>query len=178
MSTASSKKTTAQDATKSAETAFNKGQETAETFVRAGAEAASKQYEQAIAATQEQIEKASNSMFQNYNELTALNQANFEAVVASSNTVAKGFEAISKEFFSFTQTSMEQGLAATKQLLGARNAQELFDMQNEFARGQFDKMLSESAKLTELSVQVANEAFEPLQNRMQVTVERLMKPAA
>lgn len=178
MSTASKKTTNPQDAMKPVEAAVQAGKETVESFMKVGTETASKQYEQAIALTKEQVEKASGSMFKNYNELTELNKANLDAVMASSNTFAKGFEAISKEFFSFAQANVEQSLAATKKLLAAKNAQDLMDMQSEFARGQFDKALAESAKLTEMGVQVANEAFEPLQGRVHVTVEKLMKPAA
>lgn len=178
MSTASKKTTNPQDAMKPVEAAVQAGKETVESFMKVGTETASKQYEQAIALTKEQVEKASGSMFKNYNELTELNKANLDAVMASSNTFAKGFEAISKEFFSFAQANVEQSLAATKKLLAAKNAQDLMDMQSEFARGQFDKALAESAKLTEMGVQVANEAFEPLQSRVHVTVEKLMKPAA
>ncbi|MDF2094453.1 phasin family protein [Aquibaculum arenosum] len=179
MSTASSKKSTStQDAMKPVEAAVNAGKESVEAFVKVSTDAASKQYEQAISMTQEQVEKTSASLFQNYNELTSVNQANFEAFVASSNSFAKGFEALSKQMLAMTQANMEQSLTASKKLMGAKTAQEFVDLQSEFTRGQIDKMLSESAKLTELSVQVANEAFQPLQARMHQNVEKMMKPAA
>src|SRR5690554_4024763 len=114
MSTASSKKNTStQDAMKPVEAAVNAGKESVEAFVKVSTDAASKQYEQAISMTQEQVEKTSASLFQNYNELTSVNQANFEAFVASSNSFAKGFEALSKQMLAMTQANMEQSLTAS-----------------------------------------------------------------
>ncbi|HLW26133.1 MAG TPA: phasin family protein [Kiloniellales bacterium] len=178
MSTASSKKNGAREATQPMEAAMNASRETVESFVKVGAETASKQYEQAIAMTQEQVEKTSSTLFRNYNELTAVNQANIEALMAASNSFAKGFEAISKELLAYTQANMEQSMVASKKLLGAKSAQEFADLQSEYARVQIDQVLSGSAKLTELSLQVANEAFQPLQSRMHEAAEKMMKQVA
>ena len=155
---------------------MNAGRESIESFVKVGADTASKQYEQAVAMTQEQVEKASSTLFENYNELTAQNQANFEALMAASNSFAKGFEALSKELMAYTQANMEQSMAASKKLFGAKTAQEFVDLQSEYTRGQIDQVLSESAKLTELGMQMTSEAFQPLQTRMYEAAEKMMKP--
>ena len=92
--------------------------------------------------------------------------------------MAKGMEAMTKEFFTFAQGSMEENVAVAKKMLGAKNVQELFDVSGEVAKSNFDKTLAETAKLTEMSVKVANETFQPLQSRMNVTVEKMIKSAA
>ncbi|HLS69383.1 MAG TPA: phasin family protein [Kiloniellales bacterium] len=178
MSSVSAKKSGAKEANQPMEAVMNVGRESIESFVKAGADTASKQYEQAIAMTQEQVEKTSSTLFQNYNEMTAMNQANFEAFMAASNSFAKGFETISKELMAYTQNNMEQSLAASKKLLGAKTAQEFVDLQSDFTRTQLDQALAGSAKLTELTVQFANEAFQPLQARMQQSAEKILKQAA
>ena len=63
-------------------------------------------------------------------------------------------------------------------LLGAKDLTEVVELHNGFARARLDKVIAETAKLTELSVQVTNEAIEPLQNRVDVTVETLLKAQA
>lgn len=176
MSTASSKKSDARQATKPTEAAMNVGRDTVESFMKVGADTASRQYEQAIAMTQEQVEKASSTMFESYNELTAQNQANLEALMAASNSFAKGFEAISKQLMAYTQANVEQSMEASKKLFGAKTAQEFVDLQSEYTRGQIDQVLSESAKLTELGMQMTSEAFQPLQTRMYEAAEKMMKP--
>jgi phasin family protein len=146
--------------------------------VKAGTDAATKNYEQAIAMTKDQVEKASTALFRGYDEMTVLNKDNVEAVVASSTIVAKGYETIGREVMSFTQSAIETNIAATKAIFGAKTLRELVDLQADFARSQFDNALAESAKLTEMSVRVANDAIEPLQSRVNVTVEKLLKPVA
>lgn len=172
------KTTTAQDAMKPVEAAVNAGKETVEAVVKAGSEAASKQYEQAVSMTKENIEKTSSAIFKGYDELASVNKDNLQAFVEASNVMAKGMEAMTKELFTFAQGSMEENVAVAKKMLGAKNVQELFDVSGEVAKSNFDKTLAETAKLTEMSVKVANETFQPLQSRLNVTVEKMIKSAA
>ena len=165
-------------AAETVEQAAKSGQETVETAVKAGSEAATKQYEQAVALTKEQVEKTSNAMFKGYDEISAINKQNIDAMVKSSTIFAKGFEAISKEFFSYTQNAMEMNVANTKALFGAKTLKDVVDLQSEMARKSFDSALAESAKLTEMSVEVSNKAFKPLQDQVNVTVEKMTKPMA
>lgn len=162
----------------SAETVAKTGQETVENVVKAGSDAAAKQYEQAVAMTKEQVEKTSSAMFKGYDEMSAINQQNLDAMVKSSTIFAKGFEQISKEFFSYTQSALEMNVASTKALFGAKSLKDVVDLQSEMARKSFDSALAESAKLTEMSVEVTNKAFKPLQDQVNVTVEKMTKPLA
>lgn len=160
------------------ETAVKAGQENLENAVKTGSESAAKQYEQAVAATKEQVEKTSTAMFKGYDEFSAVNKQNLDAMVKSSTIFAKGFEAISKEFFSYTQNALEMNVANTKALFGAKSLKDVVELQSEMARKSFDTALAESAKLTEMSVEVTNKAFKPLQDQVNVTVEKMTKPLA
>ncbi|MEX0759609.1 MAG: phasin family protein [Tistlia sp.] len=172
------KKTAQQDALAPVEAAVNAGKETAEAVMKAGTEAYARQYEQTATLTRDQVEKTSAAVFQSYDELVSLNKANLDAVVSTTTTFAKGFETLAKEIMGFTQINVESGMTATKKVLGAKNLQEMLDLQSEYSRTLFDSCIAESAKVAEMSMKTANEAFAPLQERAQVTVERIMKPAA
>jgi phasin family protein len=78
----------------------------------------------------------------------------------------------------FARSSLEGNVAATKAILGAKNLREVVDLQSAYTRKSFDQALAESAKLTEMSVKVANEAMQPIQARVTVTVGKLIKPLA
>ncbi len=78
----------------------------------------------------------------------------------------------------FAQSSMDAQVAISKQLLGVKTFREAVDMQTSFTKTSFDTALAESAKLTELSVKVANEAMTPIQDRVNVMTDKLMKPVA
>ncbi|MEX0922940.1 MAG: phasin family protein [Rhodovibrionaceae bacterium] len=180
--TAGAAKSAAETQSKAVETAAESvvaaSQEVTESMVKAGSDAATKQYEQAVAKTQEQVEKTSNAMFKGYDEFSAINKQNLDAMVKSSTIFAKGFETISKEFFSYTQSALEMNVSGTKALLGAKSLKDVVDLQSEMARKSFDSALAESAKLTEMSVEVTNKAFKPLQDQVNVTVEKMTKPLA
>ena len=168
----------AEEAMKPVEAAVTASKETLEAVVKAGTQAATKGYEQAVAMTQEQVEKASFNVFSGYDEVANLGKDNMDAYVASSAVVARGFESFGKEVLSFTQISMEAGVAVAKSLAAAKTLQEVIDLQNAYSRHSFDSLVAESAKLTDLSIAMANDAMEPLQSRMTVNVEKLMKPLA
>ncbi len=160
------------------EAAVSASQETMEAVVKAGTQAASKSYEQAVALVQEQVEKASSGMFQGYDDVATLGKDNIDAYVQSSTLFAKGVEAMSKELMNFAQFSVDTSVANAKALFGAKTVRELIDLQSDFSRSGFDSLVAESAKLTELSMSVANETIEPIQARLNANVEKLMKPLA
>lgn len=168
----------AEEAMKPVEAAVAAGKETLEAVVKAGTQAATKGYEQAVAMTQEQVEKASSSVFNGYDEVTYLGRDSMDAYVESSTVFAKGFETFGKEVISFTQVAMDAGMAAAKSLATAKSFEEVIELQSEYSRSSFDSMLAESAKLTDLSIALANDAIEPLQSNMTTTVEKMMKPLA
>ncbi len=161
----------------------------AKTVAKAGTVAASKghgqmvnhtkaQVDQAVAAAKVNVEKASEAAFKGYDELAVLGQGNFDAFIQSNSVVAKGFEVIGKEFLAFAQRSVEGHMAQARALIGAKDMQEFVDLQNDFAKRRLADTLAETAKLTELSTQVANEAIEPLQKRVDATVETVLKAKA
>ena len=134
--------------------------------------------ETVVANAQEQVEKASKAAFKSYEDMTGFNKNAFDAVVRSSTIMAKGYEAIGKEVMSYTQTTLEANAAATKALFGVRNLRDVFDLQAEYTRDSFDKAMAESAKLTEMSFNVAKEAFAPIQTQVNTAVGSVMRRAA
>ena len=168
----------AQDVFKPVEDAVNAGKEQIESVVKASNEAATKQYEQVVSMAKEQAEKASSAAFKNYDEASQMNKANVDAVVQASSIAAKGIEQMNREFMNFAQARLEANMNLAKQMFGAKTLREFFDAQTDFARQNFDTMMAESAKMTELSVKVSNEAMEPIQTQTNKTVEKVMKSAA
>lgn len=136
------------------------------------------QVDRAVAVAKQNVAKASEAAFQGYDELAVLGQGNFDALVRSNSVVAKGFEAISKEVLAFAQRSMEGHMAQAQALIGAKDIQEFVDLQNAYAKRRLEDTIAETAKLTELSTQVANEAIEPLKERVDVAVEKVLKAKA
>ena len=134
--------------------------------------------EQVVASTTEKVEQASKAAFEGYEQIAALGKENIEAAVTCGTIVAKGYEAIGKEVMAFSKTAFEANMNAAKAIFGAKNVREAFELQGEFTRSSLDQALAESAKISEMSMTVAKQALEPIQARVNATVEKAMKPLA
>ncbi|MBL8697724.1 MAG: phasin family protein [Alphaproteobacteria bacterium] len=135
-------------------------------------------FENVSATAREQLEKASQTAYKSYEELSKLQKDNWDAVVAASQIWVKGAESVSKAWVSFAQESMENAATTAKAMVGVKSLREAVDLQTDFAKGNFDKFVAESTKLSEAVVKVANDAMEPITARVNVTVEKLFKPIA
>ncbi|MFY8105938.1 MAG: phasin family protein [Elstera sp.] len=134
--------------------------------------------EHTFAAAKDQFEKFSKSFMGGFGDFASVGRENVEAFVKASTIFVKGTEEIGKSVAALTQAQVEASLATTKALMGVTNFKQAIELQNEAAKTSFDKLVAEGNKITELSMKVANEAIEPIQARVTVAVEKILKPAA
>ena len=160
--------------TKQIEEAVAVGKETVEKAVAATKE----KVEQAVAVTKEQVEKASDAAIKGYDEVAAYNQKSFEVFTKFSESYAKGAEEFGKAYYAFVKSTADANAEVAKSLMSAKTINEVVEIQSDFARSQFDTMVAEGGKLNELGVKVATDAFEPVQEHLNDTVERFAKPLA
>ena len=154
--------------------------ESIETVVRASADAATKGVDKAVALTKEQVEaavKAGAVAFKNYEELLQFGKDNVEAVVQSGSIVVKGVQDLSQSLVVLAQSSMDEQVAAGKALIGAKSLKEVIDLSSSMAKSNFEKLMAEGTKLTQISTKLAEEAFVPLSSRMSAAVEKFFKAA-
>jgi phasin family protein len=112
---------------------------------------------------------------QNY---TVIGKAAIDAYVESGNLFAQNFGTFNREVMAFAQAALENSIETARALAGASSLSEAVDLQTKHSQKSFDGFLAESAKLTELSVEFANETIAPLQSNIKETVEKLIKPIA
>ncbi|MCW5749762.1 MAG: phasin family protein [Alphaproteobacteria bacterium] len=146
------------------------GKETVEAAVKASTEAATK----AFAMGKDRVEQVVKS----YDELANFNKGNVDAFVTAGNVAVKGIEAINAEVMAFSKSSIEDSIAAAKAVMSAKTLNEFVELQSRFAKTTIDSFLQQSTKLGELSAKVAQESFEPINARVQVAVEKFVKPIA
>ena len=132
----------------------------------------------AVKSLQQQIEKVNQTVTKNNQEFNKFLEDNVNSTLQAFNILAKSSEEISKAYFSFAQNTFENNIAAAKSLFSARNAQEAFDLQSKTAKSNIDSLINESTKLSQLSIDAANKAMQPIQNRINQTVESIIKKAA
>lgn len=150
--------------------------EAVEQAVTAGTKAASNGYNQAAATASKQVAQASKAGIDGYGDINAMGRENIDAVVKSGAVMVKGMETLGQEIMAFAKASIEGNIAAANAVFGARSVNEAVDLQTQFARKSFDQAVAESAKLTEMSIKVTNEAAAPIQARVNLAVDQVMKP--
>jgi len=129
-------------------------------------------YEQVVTNTKAQVEKANEAVAKGYSDLASLQKESMDALVTASRIWAKGAEDIGKACIALAQETAEANSEAARAFLSAKSLKEIMELQNELARKNFDKSLNESARLSELSLKVANEAFQPLQKQFTAAFEK------
>lgn len=106
-----------------------------------------------------------------YDDVVAFNQNNFDAIVASGTVFAKGFEQLTKQYVAFSSESFESAVAASKKIVAAKTVNEAVDMQTNIAKTAWEKAVAEGQKMSDLSTGIIKEAFAPIADRVQATVD-------
>ena len=105
-------------------------------------------------------------------ELADLTRANVEAIVEASRVAVEGARSLGQDIVATGRDGVEQASDAIRSLAEAKSPTEYMQLQGEFARASFDRMVAEGSKLTESMVKLAGEAFQPLSNRATANTER------
>ncbi|MGH6720367.1 MAG: phasin family protein [Alphaproteobacteria bacterium] len=174
-------KSKAENGAKGFETIVEAGNKAAETVVKASRDAATKGYEHFYTLGKDNVEaavKAGTDAFKGYENVADLGKDNAEAVAQSGAIFAKGIEAIGSRWAAFAKTSFDESVAASKALMGCKSVKEFVDVQGTLVRSSLDKVVAESAALTEMSAKVTSEALAPITSRVNATIETLTKHAA
>ncbi len=116
--------------------------------------------------------------FKGYDEAADFGKGTFEAFVTATNVASKGAEAINAEVLNYGKSALEESLAVTKAAMTVKNLQELIELQSEYAKNALDGFLQQATRMGELATKVSQEAFEPINARVQTVVEKLVKPIA
>jgi phasin family protein len=111
-------------------------------------------------------------------ELTELQKGNVEAFVASTKVAARGVETIGQEVAELSRRSFEEASAAMRSFVEVKSPTDLFRLQGEFVRGQFDNFVAESAKMSEAMIKLAGDVAEPLTSRYTVAAEKVKTAVA
>lgn len=105
-------------------------------------------------------------------ELADLARANVEAMVEAGRVASEGTRALTQDAVSTSRDGFEKAADAIRALAEAKSPTEYLQLQGEFARAQFDRMVAEGSKMTESMVKLAGEAFQPISNRATANAER------
>jgi len=128
------------------------------------------------------VESAMNNYKNQYEKLTGDASASFQegidSCIKSGNTFAKGAEKIMKALAELSQESAERNAEAVKSLMASRTLNEFAEAQNKLAQQNFDETMSAITKISEMTVKLYTEAFEPINGQVTKAMTAAMKQNA
>ena len=92
----------------------------------------------------------------------AANQAAMDMTLNALGVWSKGAQAIATEVVDYAKKSAESSAQAWEKLAGAKSLESVFEVQSQYARSAYEDFIAETAKLGELYVTFAREAYAPL----------------
>jgi len=117
-------------------------------------------------------------MFKSYEEMVAFNKDNLDAVVKSSTIMAEGLQSVSKDVMALTQASVQENVSAAKALFECKDAKAMVELQGKFAKESYDKFIAEAGKISDASTKLAEDAWAPLNGRVNVAMETIKGQSA
>lgn len=105
-------------------------------------------------------------MIKDFDQIQNLGKDNFEASVASASVLTKGFQEIATEVADYSRKSFEDGTALVEKAFAAKSFDKAIEAQNDFAKGAYEAYVGELAKIGEMYMNIAKEAYKPFEGQV------------
>lgn len=106
-------------------------------------------------------------------DVVEFHKGNLEAVVEAGKIAAKGAQTVAQNAADYGRKNFEATTTLFKSAAAIKSPTDLFKLQSDFARSQFDGAVAELSKSTEYSLKLAGEIFQPIQSRYAVVAEEM-----
>ncbi len=110
----------------------------------------------------EQVEKVAQNLAQLCEEMNCLARESVDVAMKSANAVTRGLDESTRSAGSLVQDSMNRVMCASKNIASIKNPRELADIQTEIMKDLFECWMAGTGKISEISVRMTKEAFEPV----------------
>ena len=124
------------------------------------------------------VNRASETMLKAAEEAAAFGRGNVEAFTKATQAYVSGVQDLSRQTMAMVQGLTDQALENAKALSGARSLKEAAEIQANLTRAAFERAVSETTKLQETALKVAEQSFAPLSARMTLAAEKFGRPIA
>ncbi len=108
-------------------------------------------------------------------DFLAFGQSNMDAFVKSSQIWAAGVQDISKQVAATAQASFDETMAAFKAMAAVKTPKDALDLQANLVRSSLEKAVSETGKVTDASLKLAEQVFAPITAQVNAAVEKFAK---
>jgi hypothetical protein len=97
----------------------------------------------------------------------------FDASVRSFGEVSKGFQAIAATIVDYSKKNFEDSTRAFEQLIGAKSFEQAWEIQSQYAKRAFDAYVAQASKIGEMYVDLARNAYQPVEKVAAKTVRKV-----
>ena len=125
--------------------------------------------------TQHKVKTSMEQAVKSAEEIVSFSQGNFEAMMKAGQIWAAGVQDLHKTFAATAQAQVEAAMGTMKALSGVKSLKEAMDLQASLARTSLETVVSESGKLTDASMKLAEQTMAPLTARVTLAVEKFAR---
>jgi hypothetical protein len=104
-----------------------------------------------------------NDMVKNFEDMQKVGKDNVEVTMKAFGATSKGVQAIAAEVTNYSKKAFEDGTQAMEKLFGAKTLEKAIEVQSEYAKTSYEGFVAQAAKLGELYVDLAREAYKPFE---------------
>ncbi len=102
-------------------------------------------------------------------QMNKFGQDSVDTALNSFGVWTKNAQAIASEVADYSKKAFEDSAAAWEKLIGAKSVQKAVEVQNEYLKSSYEDFIAQSTKLGELYVDLAKEAYKPLEGMLAKT---------
>lgn len=96
-------------------------------------------------------------------EFQRVSKDGFDASVRSLGEWNKGVQAIAATVADYSKKAFEDGTRAFEQLVGVKSVEQAWEIQSQYAKKAFDAYVAHASKLSEMYVDLARSAYQPVE---------------
>ncbi len=104
-------------------------------------------------------------------QFVSFGQANLEALMKSGQIWSAGIQDLTARLAANAQTSFEETLSAMRAMTGVKTLRDAVELQAGFAKSAVEKTMSETGRITESSMRLAEQAAAPITARVSAAVD-------
>ena len=104
-------------------------------------------------------------------QLVSFSQANLEAFMKSSQIWSAGIQDLTARVAASAQASLEETMSAMRAMSGVKSLRDAVELQTGFAKATVEKTVSETGRLAESSMRLAEQVAAPLTARVSAAVD-------
>lgn len=105
-------------------------------------------------------------------QLADITRANVDAFVEAGKIATSGAQSLGQEVLAKGRANVDHAASTVRSLAEAKTPADVVQVQSDYVRTAFDRLVEETSSLTESMVKLAGEAFEPISTRASLNAER------